>query len=249
MPDPTKLPQSLLSSVDPVNRNPFPETDLRHGAWNEATRVATEAVHRLNAKVLEQSRERALEGVPGYHKTMNDLAIGKFDIWARRGIAVVWDAPMVTVFVRFLFTLAEDWLRLVKAEAEQCERDTGRDFFVETLLVGLKVSLIQRLEYWRAEGQKYAAEQTAYFETLKATKQTRDRIVTRATIARRERLVRAFRKKNGMTVPDLARRAGVSETALRGVIKEDRRRFGEGSQEALLGALSISAEDWYRADD
>lgn len=70
--------------------------------------------------------------------------------------------------------------------------------------------------------------------------------VSATTIARRKRIVKSHRRERDMTVADLARKVGLSETTIRGVIQEDRSRFGDASQRDFLQALGVSIEEWYR---
>ena len=70
--------------------------------------------------------------------------------------------------------------------------------------------------------------------------------VTPATVIRRKTLLRAHRRKHGMTVADFARHVGISDATIRGVVQEDRKRFGDQSRLELLQVLGVSIEDWYR---
>src|SRR5262245_52314989 len=115
--DQTKLPRVLLASADP-QENPFLPDDPRHLAWKTATAKANEAVHRLNARLVDRVPERSTLGfVAGYHEMTLEMVVVKFDIWAQRTINAIWDDESIPSFETWLFTSAEEWLSLVKSEA------------------------------------------------------------------------------------------------------------------------------------
>jgi len=65
-------------------------------------------------------------------------------------------------------------------------------------------------------------------------------------ISKRNARLRQFRRENDLTVPDFARRVGMSETALRAVVNEDRKRgFAGATRDRLLEALRVSLRKWY----
>jgi len=70
--------------------------------------------------------------------------------------------------------------------------------------------------------------------------------VTSAVIARRRALIKQFRLDHeDMTVPDFARHVGMSETAIRGIVKEDRRRYSVARRDKLLEKLCLTKDQWY----
>jgi hypothetical protein len=110
LPDFTKLPSNLQQSGDPVEGNPFSKDDLRHEVWESATRRAEEELSRLIASLAVR---RPTEAV-AYCEWLVELCEKKFDIWAKRGIHVVWSYPAVRAYDQWLFNFAEAWLQLVK---------------------------------------------------------------------------------------------------------------------------------------
>lgn len=83
-------------------------------------------------------------------------------------------------------------------------------------------------------------------ERLKAWAEVPGRQVTAALVSRRKRLVAEYRKKAGMSFADLARHWAMSDSAIRGVIREDRSRFNGDSQSQMLQKLGVTIDDWYK---
>lgn len=83
---------------------------------------------------------------------------------------------------------------------------------------------------------------------LAAWSEVPKRQVTAQLIARRGRLVRSYRSKQGFTIADFERHAGMSDSAIRGVVKEDRSRYNDDSQAKLLTVLGVTIDDWYRLE-
>jgi hypothetical protein len=150
LPDLAKLPAGLLSTGDPVDGNPFPTDDPRHNVWADATLRAEEELCRFNSDSLKGWRFDPKGPAPW----MVNFASGKFDIWAKRNIQVVWSDGAVRDYDRWLFDYAESWLQ-VMSKGRLTVTDT------ETLLVQLRARLIERREHWRAEARRYRRQQEA----------------------------------------------------------------------------------------
>src|SRR5258706_7199893 len=88
------LPEWLHGTQDPIDANPFPVDDLRHDVWEKATREADEEALRLNSERLA-APDRGIEWIVL-------LVAGKFDIWAKRGVQVVWSDRAVGSFDHWL---------------------------------------------------------------------------------------------------------------------------------------------------
>jgi len=65
-----------------------------------------------------------------------------------------------------------------------------------------------------------------------------------AQIRARRQLVNRYRRKHSITMPDLARSAGMSPTAIYGMINGDRTRYSEEKLGMLLKTISVSPENW-----
>ena len=83
-PERFRLPKSFGESDDPVEGNPFPTEDRAHQVWSDATREAQAEICRINADAsMTLTRENADAWAP-------TLIVAKFDVWAKRGVQVVW---------------------------------------------------------------------------------------------------------------------------------------------------------------
>ena len=114
----SRLPDALRRSAvprwshrDPVEGgNPFPVDDDRHRAWDLATRIALEELTRLDATCATEPRTT---DAAMYRARVIDLAVSRFDVWARRGLAVVRSVQAREDYDRWLETYTENWVRYV----------------------------------------------------------------------------------------------------------------------------------------
>ena len=126
------------SHRDPVEGgNPFPRTDPRHGTWRAATADARQTLVRFDAH-LETTAQVTLDPAI-YRAQLLDLAVGRFDVWARRGLSVVGSSRALRDYERWLDAFVENWLRYV---AETCPR-VEADGELRRLLTG-------RAAHWTA---------------------------------------------------------------------------------------------------
>ena len=138
-------PNPRLSAVprwshrDPVEAaNPFPPADARHSTWPAATADARRALLRFDAD-LEATAQVTLDPAL-YRAQLLDLAIGRFDVWARRCRSVVSSRDALGDYDRWLADYVANWLRYV---AETCPRvDVGDE---------LRTRLRGRAAHWVAE--------------------------------------------------------------------------------------------------
>ncbi len=154
--DPFRLPDGMQSAGDPVEGNPFPENAPQHQVWNDATRRAEEEHCRFNSRLLKERPSRGLGN--NYADWMIGMAVEKFDIWAKRGVHVVWSDNEVGAYDQWLFNYAQGWLELARKTSPILVH-------VESLLNELRLRLMERMGYWKAEGRRYVAEQKAAVET------------------------------------------------------------------------------------
>jgi hypothetical protein len=149
----TKLPAGFSSSLDSVGENPFSPDDLRHKVWEDATRRAEEKLHRFRAELL---RTRLSEPIDALNH-MRKHATGTFDIWAERYVNVVWSDKAVQDYDQWLHTYVEAWLHDINA------KESFRLIVpIEVTLSELRLSLMERLEWWKAEARRYVASQKAH---------------------------------------------------------------------------------------
>jgi excisionase family DNA binding protein len=149
LPDWLRLPDGFADSGDPVDGNPFPRDDPRHQVWQDATRRAEEEWARVNAESESSlTLENALEWGPTFFAA-------RFDVWAKRGIHVVWSDGDVEVFDEWLVAYADATL---KALATLFERRPP-PFAPETVLLLMRNAIGQQVQHWKAEARRYRREQ------------------------------------------------------------------------------------------
>jgi len=127
------------SHRDPVEGgNPFPHSEPAHAAWNDATRAAHAALVRFDAR-MQTTAQITLDPAI-YRAQLLDLAVGRFDVWARRGRSVVSSDRALRDYERWLDDYVANWLGYV---AETCPRVAVGD--------ELRRRLIGRAAHWAAE--------------------------------------------------------------------------------------------------
>jgi len=67
-----------------------------------------------------------------------------------------------------------------------------------------------------------------------------------AVIKRRRERVREYQRANDLSAAGLAKSVGIDQTAVRAVVREDRKRFLPAAQTRLLKVLGVSEDDWYQ---
>jgi hypothetical protein len=150
-----ELPGGLRASGDPVSGNPFSRNDYRHVVWDKATLGAEEELRKFHSDILRVRVVDADVGSISWVMWMCDLVVGKFDIWAKRGIYVVWGDSAVLAYDEWLFNYAQAWLN-------EFRNDTVRmAILMEGFVLELRLRLIERMEWWKAEARRYVADQKA----------------------------------------------------------------------------------------
>jgi hypothetical protein len=141
------LPIGILSP-DPVEENPFSKTNPRHQVWSEATLKAEQELCRLHSDLLQKQGD----GYERHLTFMFAIAIGTFDVWANRGVNVVWSEYDSKGYEKWLIGYAEAWLN-------QIDQTWGKELPGGVIIVEAKSALLGRVQYWRAEARRYLAEQ------------------------------------------------------------------------------------------
>jgi hypothetical protein len=162
--NPFALPAGLLSAGDPVDGNPFSTNHLEHRVWQEATLKAEEELCRLNSEFqnIEPTGNEGFaawmqNGGPawtanGFAAWTISMSVGKFDIWAKRSIQIVWSENALRAYDQWLFSYAQAWI--------DSQREAGK--LTESSLFELRSRLIGRMEWWKAEGRRYLSEQKTH---------------------------------------------------------------------------------------
>jgi hypothetical protein len=152
-----RLPEGLRSSGDPVSGNPFHDNDRRHTIWADATQRAEVELHAFNAanmghlnEVQTRTEDEARQVMIAYQ---GHLVTGKFDIWAKRGVHVVWNERDEQSYSEWLQQYANAWLNETR---QFYPPELGN---IDWLLEELRIRLIARIEYWKSEARRYLIEQ------------------------------------------------------------------------------------------
>jgi hypothetical protein len=142
------FPFELQSTGDPVQSNPFPVESPLCQVWKDATRNAEQEL----CWVKSDLAKKRIESFAELAVLMIDLAAAHFDIWARRGVHVIWSNEDIRAYDQWLARYAESWLKTAR---EWCPVPVR----VEALLNELKLRLIEKVEWWKAEARKYVSAQ------------------------------------------------------------------------------------------
>lgn len=140
------LPNTLYASAvprwshrDPIEAgNPFRAADPRHVVWQAATGQARRALERFDTW-LETTAQVTLDPMI-YRAQLLDLAVARFDVWAKRGLSVVSSDEDLYDYRRWVGEYVGNWLRYV---ADTCPRvEVGDE---------LRTRLDARAEHWTTE--------------------------------------------------------------------------------------------------
>jgi hypothetical protein len=163
---------------DPCERNPFPESDPRHEAWQRATRRAEEELSKLTALMpdaymtrLENEWKRVKSELLKYGRPLNTISMspllvpfyqGTFDSWAWRNLAAIAGDRDLPIYDRWLLKYAENWIALLEArdDPEEIKRPLVND---------LQASLQGRIAHWKSEARKHLRTQEDHHNLTKDT--------------------------------------------------------------------------------
>ena len=110
------------SHRDPVEGgNPFTSDGSRH-AWDTATAEAKAALTLMDIE-LSASTQVTLDPAI-YRRQLLSLALGRFSIWCRRGLAAVSDETHIKDYEAWLDAYVQNWLRYV---GDTCPQVDARD--------------------------------------------------------------------------------------------------------------------------
>ena len=181
------LPTGLKHTGDPVEGNPFPVSDRRHKVWDDATHEAEEQWYRLPSE-----SEPTPAGPPNVLIAyVCERTAKRFDIWAGRGVHVVWSERGLRDYDEWLVEYAEAWLQEFNA------RKLWRDIVpTSDLLAQLRLILTKRVGWWKAEGRRYLAEQKAESakRDVRCSRPKRGRPLNKLAASRREIIQRVAAK-------------------------------------------------------
>lgn len=220
----SRLPEGFDSARDPVEGNPFPPDDPRHSVWSDATRAAEEELRPIMSRIAAE---------PWVFANDDDgtLAIVtlKFWVWAKRGVHVVWSDAAVRHYDDWLVRYANGWLDILSA-------DSG-----EAVLGRIRFQLAALVEHWKAEARRYRAAQERHAKEPLVLPSK----VSAGLMAWRNSAIRQHLHAKHLTAAGLALKVAISDSAIRGIVREDRKRFAEDTRDRLLKELGITARQWY----
>jgi hypothetical protein len=137
------IPDALRRSGDPVDGNPYRDSDPLHPIWAEATRNAQRELHGFRSRIIAELPVRSEDFLDWLCRFFG----GQFDVWAKRCKYVVWTDKAVDAYDDWLVRYADDLLRLIK-DSEKLSFSTEP----------LRLRLIGRIEFWKSEARRYRAE-------------------------------------------------------------------------------------------
>ena len=120
---------------------------------------------------------------------------------------------------------------LLQADDDQITQDV-----VRKLGAHLHQRLLRRSEHWKAEAHR------THQAVLKKNKP--DTSVLAATGKRRREIVGKYRVKHSLTVDQLAHRCHTTPSAIHGMMRGDRTRFGPDSLSRFLKVIGVSVQEW-----
>jgi hypothetical protein len=229
-----RLPEFYSTITDPVGENPFAVEDRRHGIWENATRQAEDEILRSNAE--PPSTELPATLAEFTKRYADRFVLPKFNAWANRGIKVVSSADDLRQYEEWLGRYVNSWLDAVEQDLQR----RPPPFPAEPIILTVRMLLTHRMEFWRAEARSRLSAEAQL-------SRWRNRApVSEGVRERRRAIVRQYCVEHGVPQRQLAENAGVVESALRGIIAEDRARFSMAAQARLLKILRKTPEEWYR---
>jgi len=235
-----RLPEAFSSSGDPVEGNPFPLENPRHKVWSEATRAAEMEIAAVSAQSMARTSnfsEFMKHPLSPYEWLVAPVLV-KFDIWAKRGIQVVWTDPEVLLFDKWLVEFANGWLDELSKFLDRRPPPFSR---LEVLTQATN-ALGAKVHQWKLEARRYRELQREWAAKTAAPPST---TVGPEVKKLRQLALTNYRKSHDLSAAGFARCAGISETAIRGIVNEDKSRFSEATQSKLLSVLGLTRNQWY----
>ena len=247
-----RLPPGLAETGDPVEGNPFPPEDVRHGMWQRATRDAVERVSRLKADWLVWQETQAElhptvapETLREFLKEKRRVLVEEFQIWAGRVTQVVLTDADVRRTDDWLVGYADSFLQF---QATQMMSYGVPVRGVERELSDLRNTLTAVVLHWKAEARRVCRLREADREEHQATGTPTPRSQHPASVSAlkvRAGWLRAALDTRKWTVQDLARHGGPDPKTIRRILA------GDAVRETVLERLAqgLSAKGPVRLDD
>jgi hypothetical protein len=206
--------------VDPSKL--LPPRDQQYRAWQQFLAEIHGAGHRYNSK--DQSPAANLE----YFVTM-------FDKSGAMMVRTVKDHSSALACGKGLDACAKKVEKLFP-KLLQAGDDKISPEVVQKLGAHLHQRLLRRSEHWKAEA--HLKHQALLQQNKRATS------ALTPTRRHRREIVRKYVVEHSLTVTELARRCHTTSSAIYGVIRDDRTRFGPSSLSRFLKAIGVSVQKW-----
>jgi hypothetical protein len=132
---------------DPVGENPCPVGHHAHRIWEDATREALLESFRFQEKMLSRRSRNEAE----HQDWFIELAVRKFQIWAKRNLSVVRGDADARAYEMWLESHSQGWLKIAE---ERPWPASSR----EAVLSELKVQLRRASKYWAANALESVIE-------------------------------------------------------------------------------------------
>jgi hypothetical protein len=229
-PERFRLPESFGESDDPVDCNPFPAEHPAYQVWLEATRRARAEICRINV-----SSPLTPENTDEW---MLLLTVAKFDVWAGRGVKVVWTDDALMEYTAWLVAYANAWIDSVSRYLTS----HPPPFPPEIVLADLHRRLAARVQHWKGEAHRYRLQQEEHAAAAAPEVQQPPSL---ELVTRRRRAIKKYRDDHDLDALGFARMVGISDSAVRGIIREDWTRFDRATQDRLLSVIGMSRDAWY----
>jgi hypothetical protein len=217
---------------------------LRHGSTtDDAIRSATERATQSQIETHDRKWNVGLRAIDG--SRLNGYWTDFYSGESQRLEGTSWVPDVWTVVVdETISSYLEECLKpaLEKHDASSVIEDTLKVIEKRSQRIGMTpADFVERLRERKKPVETMTGGSTA----------PRPHGVTPAVLKWRRKTVRMYRMERDQTAADLARHVGMDESAVRAIIREDRRasRCTDLSRDSFLAKLGISLNDWYAPRD
>lgn len=222
---------ALLTIRDPIPQNPFPVGSPKQVLWTEATE-----------EILRFLRKQRMEGLAALDTDgaalaeLNATTVGiTFDAWANRGLLFVFDEHDREHFVGWLAEYAADVQDAYSLIAERAGQGA--------VLAPVQVKLAERVLHW-TEAAEVQLDERRLAAAEKAALASRS--VSALIQKRRWKIIQDYRGRHSLdSSKAFARHVGMSVDSIKGIVREDTRRFSPETRAELLTVLGVTRKQWY----
>jgi len=173
--------------------------------------------------------------------------------WWEAGAEYIWEVLLAHLNAFFQHTPAVNFEKV----ARDILRDLAGETFDDKLIVYESAFGQHRKAKFVSFAQRRLAKRLAKLSRERWEKAMSDSAVSgtgptearqppvnRETLRRRRELLKAYRRSNGLTMAALARKLAMSTTAIEGMVRSDRKRYGEDTLQRFLKTIGVSRDQW-----